>query len=427
MQQTAPEFIELAHQHISPVLGLSLERPIIRGEGHYLYGADGERYLDFICGIACSVLGHCQPEVNAAIHRQVDTLLHINGSGYAESTARMAAELAAAMPDPLDTVFFSNAGTEVIEGAIKLARRITGRPGIVAFRGGFHGRTTGSVAITTTNLNYRAGYEPLLPSVYRAPFPDSYHAGDPEVASREALDELRRMLTSEIPGRSVAAMILEVEQGEGGYRPAPDSFIRGIRELCDEYGILWVADEIQCGYGRTGRMWAFQHAGVVPDVVCVAKAIANGLPLSGLVTRRELQERWGQGAHGTTFGGNPVSCAAGVEVLRIIRERDLVANAAERGAELMAGLRRVTASDTTVGDVRGLGLMIGVEFVKDRATKEPDGERCSKVIARCAERGLLLLNCGQDHQVIRWIPPLDVTSEEIETALDIFGTALAEA
>jgi 4-aminobutyrate aminotransferase len=424
---SVPDFVTLAREHVSPVLGLKAERAIVRGEGHRLYGVDGRAYLDFICGIATSVLGHGHPAVNAAIHRQVDTLIHINGAGFSEPTARLAAEIAAAMPDPLDTVFFSNAGAEVIEGAVKLARRVTGRPGIVSFRGGFHGRTTGAVALTTTNLNYRAGYEPLLPSVYHAPFPDAYRMGGEEEASRRALAALRDLLTSEIPGHSVAALVLEAELGEGGYVPAPASFLRGVREICDEYGILWVADEIQCGYGRTGTMWGFEHGGVVPDVVCIAKAIANGLPLSGLVTSRALQERWGVGAHGTTFGGNPVACAAGLAVLQTIREQDLVANAAAMGRELRAGLERLAASDESIGDVRGNGLMIGVEFVTDRASKGPDEARCSAVMAKAADLGLLLLNCGTHHNVIRWIPPLNVTSDEIDEAIGIFGQALQQA
>ena len=423
---TTLEFVTLAREHLSPVLGLKPERAIARGAGHRLYSVDGHTYLDFVCGIATSILGHGHPAVNEAIHRQVDTLIHINGVGFAEPTARLAAELAAAMPEPLDTVFFSNAGTEVIEGAIKLARRVTGRPGVVSFRGGFHGRTMGSVALTSTNLNYRAGYEPLLPSVYHAPFPDAYRMGGAEEASRQALAALRDLLTTETPGRSVAALVLEAEQGEGGYRPAPASFLRGVREICDEYGILWVADEIQCGYGRTGKMWGFEHGDVVPDAVCVAKGIANGLPLSALVTRRELQERWGVGAHGTTFGGNPVACAAGLAVLQTIREEGLVANAAARGAELRAGLVRLQEQDERIGDVRGYGLMIGVEFVTDRTSRTPDEARTSRVLAKAAELGLLLLNCGTHHNVIRWIPPLNVTSEEIGEALEIFDQALRQ-
>jgi len=220
-------------------------------------------------------------------------------------------------------------------------------------------------------------------------------------------------------------MIIECVQGEGGYIPAPPEFLRGVRSICDEHGILFVADEVQSGFGRTGKMWAFEHAGIVPDVVCTAKAIANGLPLSAIASRRELQERWGRSAHGTTYGGNPVACAAGIAVLETILGQDLVANAAVRGAELSAGLRAIAAADTRIGDVRGPGLMIGVEFVVDRATREPDGATCEAVIARCADEGLLVLSCGVAHNVIRWIAPLDVTSAEIAEALGIFRKVLA--
>jgi len=422
------DFVEVARQHMSPVLGRYFERAFVRGDGHYLYGPDGESYLDFACGIATTILGHRHPAVTAAIRDQADSLVHLcNAVGYVEPTARFAAALADTLPDPLDTVFFSNSGAEVVEGALKLARRVSGRPGIVAFKGGFHGRTMGAVALTSTSLNYRAGYEPMLPGVYIAPYPDSYREGGEEAASWKALQALDSLFASEIPARSVAAVIVEPVQGEGGYRPAPAAFLKGLRQVCDENGILLVADEVQCGYGRTGAMWAFEWAGIVPDVVCIAKGIANGLPLAALVTSRDLQLRWGVAAHGTTFGGNPVSCAAALAVLTAIREQDLIANAAARGAELKSGLDRLAASDPTIGDVRGPGLMIGVEFVVTRESQKPDGGRCERVMQKCADLGLLILNCGVEHQVIRWIPPLDVTSGEIQTALGIFEQALAEA
>jgi 4-aminobutyrate aminotransferase len=422
------DFVEVARQHMSPVLGRYFERAFVRGDGHYLYGPDGERYLDFACGIATTILGHRHPAVTAAIRDQADSLVHLcNAVGYVEPTARFAAALADTLPDPLDTVFFSNSGAEVVEGALKLARRVSGRPGIIAFKGGFHGRTMGAVALTSTSLNYRAGYEPMLPGVYIAPYPDSYREGGEEAASWKALQALDSLFASEIPARSVAAVIVEPVQGEGGYRPAPAAFLKGLRQVCDENGILLVADEVQCGYGRTGAMWAFEWAGIVPDVVCIAKGIANGLPLAALVTSRDLQVRWGVAAHGTTFGGNPVSCAAALAVLTTIREQDLIANAAARGAELKSGLDRLAASDPTVGDVRGPGLMIGVEFVVTRESQKPDGGRCERVMQKCADLGLLILNCGVEHQVIRWIPPLDVTSGEIQTTLGIFEQALAEA
>jgi 4-aminobutyrate aminotransferase len=223
----------------------------------------------------------------------------------------------------------------------------------------------------------------------------------------------------------VAAILIEPELGEGGYVPAPVEFLRELRALCDQYGILLIADEVQCGYGRTGRMWCFEHAGIVPDVVCIAKAIANGLPLSAFVASRALMERWGLGAHGSTFGGNPVSCAAGIAVLETIRDEGLVANAAERGEQLMAGLRRLTQGNPRVGDVRGKGLMIGVDFVKDQMTREPDGAAGDMVIARCADEGLLILTCGPAHNVVRWVAPLNASAAEVDEGLGIFGSVLA--
>ena len=430
MQQTlAPDvdLAELSRRHLSPVLARYFERSWSHGDGHLLFDTAGRSYLDFVCGIATTALGHRHPRVTAAIHEQVDRLVHVtNGLGYIEPVARLAALIADSMPEPLDTVFFGNSGSEAIEGALKLARRVTGRPGIIAFSGGFHGRTFAALAVTSSSLNYRLGYEPLLPSVYLAPFPNVYRhsPGDEEKATEVALAGLRRVLAEEIPARSVAAILIEPIQGEGGYNPAPLRFLQALRAICDEHGILLVADEIQSGYGRTGRMWAFERADILPDVVCLGKAIANGLPLAAIVTRRELQERWGLGSHGSTFGGNPVACAAGVAVLETIRDQDLVANAAERGEELSAGLRAIAAEETHIGDVRGPGLMVGVELVHDRATRRPDGAAAGRLIVRCAEEGLLLITCGVEHQVVRWIPPLDVSADEIQGALATFRDAV---
>ena len=237
--------------------------------------------------------------------------------------------------------------------------------------------------------------------------------------------DLRTLTLTDIPAASVACVLIEPVQGEGGFTPAPPAFLRELRTFCDEHGILLIADEVQSGYGRTGRMWAFEHAGIVPDVVVLAKAIANGLPLAAIVSSRQLQERWGRGAHGSTFGGNPVACTAGSAVLATIREERLLDNANERGEELRAGLERIAAEDDRIGDVRGPGLMVGVEFVKDRATREPDGALPDRLSAACADAGLLVLTCGRQHEVIRWIPPLDVTAAEISEAVEIFGETLA--
>ncbi len=418
----------LARAHITPVLGRYFERSWSHGEGHRLYDTAGKAYLDFANGIAVSALGHHHPAVTAAIHAQVDKLIAPTAAiGYSEPSIRLADELVATFPEPLDSVFFMNSGSEAVEAALKLARRTTGRPGIVAFRGAFHGRTFGAASVTSSNLNYRRGYEPLLPGVHLLPFPAAYRdfGGDEALATERCLAALHDLTSSVIPAEAIAAVLIEPVQGEGGYTPAPAAFLRGLRTFCDEHGIVLIVDEVQSGFGRTGTMWAFEHAGVVPDVVCLAKAIANGLPLSAIVSSRALQERWGRGAHGSTFGGNPVACAAGVAVMQTIRTEGLVANAAARGAELTSGLRRIAAEDDRVGDIRGPGLMVGVEFVEDRGTKVPDGVTAEALIARCADDGLLLLTCGSGHQVVRWIPPIDATSAEVSEALEIFGDALA--
>ena len=423
----AARHLSLAPTHLSPVLARYFERTWTHGEGHRLVDSEGKTYLDFACGIAVTVLGHRHPEVTAAIHAQADRLLHTcNGLGYLEPVTALADALARMLPEPLDAVFLANSGTEAIEGAIKLARRASGRPGIVAFSGAFHGRTYGSLSATTSNPNYQSGHGPLLPSVLISPFPDVYRLGegDEDQATTLALESLDQLL-EEVGAESVAALLIEPVQGEGGYNPAPGAFLRAIRERCDRHGMLLIADEIQSGYGRTGRMWAFEAAGIVPDVVTLAKAMANGLPLGAIVSSRALQERWGVGAHGSTFGGNPVCCAAALAVLKTIERDDLVTNAAARGAELVAGLRELMAGDERIGDVRGPGLMIGVELVRDRETREPDAELATAVMQRCADLGLLLLTCGTAHNVMRWIPPLDVTAAEVAEALGHFEGALA--
>ena len=412
--------------HLTPVLGRYFLREWTHGEGHRLYDADGKAYLDFANGIAVTALGHVHPRVTAAIHAQVDRLIGpINAIGFTAPISELATALAATFPDPLDSVMFLNSGSEVIDGAMKLARRVTGRSGIIAFQGGFHGRTYGATSITTSNLNYRTGYEPMLPGIHFVPYPAAYPAfgRDAEAAGAASLEALDSLFSAVIAPSQVAGIVIEPVLGEGGYHPAPASFLSALRARCDEHGILLIADEVQCGYARTGRMWGFEHAGIVPDVVVVAKAIANGLPLSAIVSSRELQERWGRGAHGSTFGGNPVACAAGIAVLEVIRDEDLVANAATRGAELSAGLAKV-AEDDRIGDIRGPGLMVGVEF-RNPATGAPDGALPDRLMAACGDNGLLVLSCGPVHETIRWIPPIDVAAAEIAEAVEIFGETLA--
>ena len=425
---TSPDPRAVGQRSLSPAMARYFERIWSHGEGHRLYDGDGRAYLDFATGIATTILGHRHPAVTAAVHAQADRLLHLmSGLGYTEPVSRLAELLASTLPDPLDTVFFGNSGAEVIDGAIKLARRSTGRPAIIAFEGGFHGRTYGALSITTSSANYQAGHGPLLPDVHITPYPSAYRGfdGDEAAATEGAFAALERLLAGAVAPTNVAAIVIEPVLGEGGYVPAPLEFLPKLRGLCDRHGILLVADEVQTGYGRTGRMWGFEHAGIVPDIVCVAKGIANGLPLGAFVSRRELQERWGKGAHGSTFGGNPVSCAAGIAVLETIRDSGLVANAAARGDQLRTGLQAVAAGDPRVGDVRGPGLMIGVELIQPGPARAPDGALGAAMMNRCADLGLLVLTCGPEHNIVRWLAPLDVSAEEVDEGLDIFTRALA--
>jgi 4-aminobutyrate aminotransferase len=419
---------EAGRRWLSPAMARYFERTWSHGKGHRLYDADGRAYLDFATGIATTILGHRHPAVSAAIHAQVDRMLHVMGGlGYAEPSSRLAQRLASTLPERLDSVFFGNSGAEAIEGALKLARRSSGRPALVAFQGGFHGRTYGALSVTTSSPTYQAGHGPLLPDVHVVPYPQAYRdfGGDEAAATEASLAALERLLAETVAPTDVAAVLIETELGEGGYVPAPLDFLRRLRALCDAHGILLISDEVQTGYGRTGRMWGFEHAGITPDIVCIAKGIANGLPLGAFVAPRELHERWGKGAHGTTFGGNPVSCAAGLAVLETIERERLVENGAARGAQLAGGLREIASGDPRLGDVRGRGLMLGVELVTDAETREPDGSLGDAVIARCADAGLLLLTCGPAHNIVRWLAPLDVTAAEIDEGLAMFEEVVA--
>ena len=399
------------------------------GVGHRLVDSEGRRYLDFACGVAVTSLGHGHPAVSRAAHEQIDRLVHTSAAlGYLEPVANLARAIAETLPAPLDTVFFGNSGAEAVETALKIARRATNRPAILAFMGGFHGRTFGAASVTTSNGNFRYGYEPLLPSVYIAPFPHPFRdtEGDEVRATELALKGLASLFRQQIDPKSVAAMVVEPIQGEGGLHPAPAAFLRAIRAICDEHGILMVVDEIQCGYGRTGSMWAFESAGVVPDIVCAAKSIANGLPLSATVSAFALQALLGGGSHGSTFGGNPVSCAAGLAVLNTIQSEGLLANVRARGAQLEAGLRDLMATFPAIGDVRGRGLMLGVEFVDPAADGAADGVTAQSVVSHCLEAGLIILTCGLDHEVVRFLPPLNASAEEVAEALAIFRQAVKD-
>lgn len=411
-------------RNISPVWHRAFSLIVDHGEGSYLYTTEGQRYLDFTCGIGVTNTGHCHPHVVEAIQRQAAKLLHGQlNIMYHEPVLRLTDSLRKLLPPKMDSFFFSNSGAEAVEGAIKLARAATGRTNVIVFQGSFHGRTIGAMSLTTSKTVYRAGYQPLMSGVFTAPFPYAYRYGWDEDRTIEwCLNELKLLLKSQTAPEETAAILIEPILGEGGYVPAPCKFLRALRQLCDEHSILLIFDEIQSGFGRTAAWFAFEHVGVVPDVLVLAKGIASGLPLSAVVSTRELMEKWPVGSHGGTYGGNVLACAAAVATIEAMHDDGMVANAEALGKHLMAGLRELQQRHSLIGDVRGEGLMVGVEFTQADGT--PDAAAVKALIQACYERHLLLLSCGTYGNVIRWIPPLIVTEAQIDEALGIFEQAL---
>jgi 4-aminobutyrate aminotransferase len=415
-----------SRSHISPVWPSYTEIIAERGEGCYIYGRDGETYLDFTCGIGVTNTGHCHPWVVEAVRAQAQKLLHgqVNIVLHPPLLELIEA-LRNIVPQGMDGFFFKNSGSETIEAAIKLARMATGRPNVIVFQGSFHGRTVGAMSMTTSKTVYRAGYQPLMSGVFVAPFPYAYRYGwEPGYTVDWCLDELRLLLLSQTAPEETAAILVEPVLGEGGYVVPPPGFLKGLREICDEHGILLVVDEVQSGFGRTGRWFAHEHFDVTPDIMVVAKGIASGLPLAGVIAPMQLMERWLPGAEGGTYGGNALACAAAVATVRVMREEGLVANAQARGAQLMSGLRHLQESYSRIGDVRGLGLMVGVEFTDPRG--KPDKGTAKALQKACLEERLLLLTCGTWDNTIRFIPPLVATAEQINDGLARFERALAQ-
>jgi 4-aminobutyrate aminotransferase len=415
---------ELRPEEIIPrVLGRYSPVTVDRGEGIYIWDTHGERWTDFTSGIAVTNTGHAHPRVVEAIREQAGKIIHAQANILAhEPMMRLANEITATMPERLNQVLFSNSGAEAIEGSVKLAKAATGRSAVIAFRGAFHGRTHLAMALTSSRVKVRGHYEPLVPSIYFAPYPNSFRNpfGVPDdEADLACLAELENLFETMVMPDDVAAIIIEPVLGEGGYIVPTKRFMQSLRDLCDRHGILLIADEIQTGVGRTGRMWGFEHFEVVPDIVAVAKGIASGLPLSAVVANRDLMDAWQPGAHGGTFGGNAVACAAGVATFEVMREERLPENAARVGNFLMGQLRELQGEAPEIGDVRGLGLMIGVEFVT------PDGgmnaEAVQRVIKRGHERRTLLITAGTGDQVVRLAPPLVITQQQAEEFLDVFS------
>ena len=393
---------------------------------------DGNQFLDLNAGIAVCSTGHRHPHVVDAIRSQLDRYLHMSGTDfYYEPEVTLAERLARVAPWPGATrVVFANSGAESIEAALKLARYHTGRRHVIACHGAFHGRTLGALSLTASKIVQRQGFGPLVPDVTHIAYPHCYRCPDRDEAEGErgccerALHELEQVVFRKLaPPREVAAIFVEPIQGEGGYIVPPASFLRGLRRVCDEHGILLVADEVQSGMGRTGRMFAIEHVGVEPDMVTIAKGIASGLPLGALLTRAELMT-WSRGAHASTFGGNPVACAAAIATLDLL-EGGLVAHAAAMGAHLAEGLRALMVRRESIGDVRGIGLMIGVDFVRSRQTREHDPEMRNRVVREAFSRGLLTLGCGES--TLRVSPPLVISRHQVDVAIDILDAAVAAA
>jgi 4-aminobutyrate aminotransferase len=413
-------------KHISPVWGRSADVFVERGQGVYLYTTDGQRLMDFTSGIGVTNTGHSHPRVVAAIQEQAARIIHAQANiVYHEPMIRLTEELATIVPHKLDSFFFSNSGAEAVEGAVKLARAASGKPNIVVFQGSFHGRTHATMTMTTSKTIYRAGYQPLVPGIFVAPFPDSYYYGwDDETTVEFCLREFKRLLKSQTAPEETAAVVVEPVLGEGGYVVPPPSFLPRLRQLCDEYGLYLIADEVQSGFGRAGRWFAIDHTQTVPDIMIMAKGMASGMPLSGIAASREMMAKWPPGSHGGTYGGNAVACAAAVATIQTMRDERLIENSAEMGQMLMTGLRRLQEEYPAIGDVRGQGLMVASEF--SRPDGEPWPEMAGAVAKAAHERDLMLLTCGTFGNVIRWIPPLVVNQAQIHEALDIFANALSD-
>ena len=412
---------------LSPMLKQATPVLVERAEGVRVFDGEGRGYLDFTAGIGVTSTGHCHPRVVEAVREQAGKLIHgqyttVMHRPLLELTER----LGTVLPPGLDSLFYANSGSEAIEAALRLARQATGRPNIVVFSGGFHGRTVAAASLTRSGTKFSAGFAPLMAGVHTAPFPYAYHYGwDVETATDFALKELDYLFATATAPNDTAAIFVEPVLGEGGYVPANTRFMAGLRERADRYGILLVVDEVQTGFGRTGRFWGHQHFDVRPDIQVIAKGLASGFPISGIAASEELMSKAWPGSQGGTYGGNAVACAAALATLSVIEDENLVDNAAEQGRRLLDGARKIAADAPAIGDVRGLGLMVGAEFTT--ADGEPDTATAQRAHAAAARQGLLLLTCGAYSNVVRMIPPLVVSADDVDEGLRLWSAAVAEA
>jgi 4-aminobutyrate aminotransferase len=401
---------------------------VVKAQGLYLYGLDGKRYMDFMSGFGVVNVGHNHPRVVKAAREQLQKQIHgAVGATLHESVLRLAEMLPDILPGRMDMFFFGSSGSEAVEGSIKLARNVTKRPGIIACTGAFHGRTYGAASLTASKAIYRTGLEPFLPSVYHIPFADPYHSAhpdDPLQCVDEALAAFRTTLDRIIAPSQVAAVIVEPIQGEGGYIIPPRKFLQEIREICTHEGILLIFDEIQTGFGRTGEWFAAQAFHVTPDIIAIAKSIASGFPLGAVCARHELMSHWEPAVHGTTFGGNPISCAAAIATIEVIREEQLLENAKKNGAYLLDRLQDLKKKYPIISDVRGIGLMTAIELTLSGTRQGSNSTTAKKVLTKALAKGLLMYPCGLQGQTIRVIPPLIVTRTQIDRAITILDQSL---
>lgn len=424
--QSAGLWRERDAELISPAYSRYSDLVIDHALGAHLHTVDGRDVLDFGCGIGVTNLGHLHPAVVKAVHEQVDRLWHTSVTALSPPMVDAAAALVAVSPEGLDQVFLNNSGAEALESSIKLARRATGRTEIIAFTGGFHGRTYGALTLTASKARYREGMGPFLPGVHHVRYPHCFrycaHRADEECPIARG-DEIEHLFKTTVPPDTVAAIVVEPLQGEGGFVVPPATFLPRLREICNQHGILLVCDEVQSGFGRTGRFFCVEHTGTQPDIMCVAKAFGNGLPIAGLVATHAVMSHWHPGEHGTTYGGNAVACAAAIAVIDTMRRDRLADRAAMLGARVLQRLRGWRDEFEEVGDVRGLGLMIGIELVRGG---RPAADLVASIQRRCVERDLLILTCGIDDNVIRMLPPLTIDEADLDRGVDILESCVRE-
>lgn len=424
----AQRTLALDRQFVSP--SYTRDYPLVarRGEGMMVEDVDGNVFLDFSAGIAVVSTGHCHPDVVRAIQQQAATLIHMSGTDfYYPLLAQLAEKLAQIAPgNSPKRVYFGNSGTEAMEAAMKLARYHTRRHRFVAFLNSFHGRTFGALSLTASKAVQRNGFGPLLPGVSHVPYPNPYRCAFGHGSGEchcDSVNYIEKLFKTAVPPEEVAAIVVEPIQGEGGYVIPPRNFLARLRELADKHGILLIFDEVQCGMGRTGKMWACDHFDVAPDILVTAKGIASGLPLGVTIARADIMN-WGPGAHASTFGGNPVACAAAMETIRLLEEK-YIANAARMGEYILGRIANWREKHPIVGDIRGLGLMVGVELVKSQQTREPNAEARKQIIQRAFEQGVLVLGCGES--TVRFMPPLVVEQDQVDFALGVLDRCISEA